>query len=95
MNYLADAIDSCSKRTDKMMTGYWLAIASYIYRALHTEFEYNPTNRNEKVSAIAAFASHLETVILTIFERLLTMLYTVYTAFWVPLSQFFDVVSDR
>jgi hypothetical protein len=84
LNYLVDAMDASSKRTDKMMTGYWLSIAAYIYRALRTEFGYSGPNAaksgsgNKGGGAVAEFASRLQIVIAGIFERLLTSLYTVF-----------------
>lgn len=78
LNYLVDAIDASSKRTDKMMTGYWLSIASYIYRSLRLEFGYNHAvaSKSGKVGVIGDFAARLQIVIAAIFERLLTSLYT-------------------
>jgi hypothetical protein len=79
LNYLVDAIDASSKRTDKMMTGYWLSIASYVYRSLRLEFGYNHAvaSKSGKAGVIGDFAARLQIVIAAIFERLLTSLYTV------------------
>lgn len=75
LNYLVDAIESSAKRTDKMMTGYWLSISTYILKALRTEFGYNPAARTK--NAISEFATRLQEAIGSIFEQLLTSLYTV------------------